>query len=120
MKYTVYHIDMRRYLCLCGEWNKIEAGNMTPCPAPDFSEYVKVAEVFLGNATVEANLEDVFRLTNHIDRDWTGNPEIQAEGKEHRSTSVGDIVVTDTGDKYICQPLGWEKLENAEPVRNPS
>ena len=128
MKFTVYHIDMWRYLCLLDKWHRPdENSHAVPCPAPDFSEYVKVAEVTLGNVTVEANLEDVFRLTNHIDHDWTKNPEVKAFGNEHRafgnehrSTSVGDIVVTETGDRYICQSFGWKKLENAEPVQNPS
>ena len=119
MKYTVYHINMRRYIYLCEEWNKLEAGKLSPCPAPDFLEYAKVAEVEVPG-TAEENLEVVFRLTNHVDHDWTKNDFVIPFGNQHRSTSVGDIVVTETGDRYICQPLGWKKLENAEPVRNPS
>lgn len=38
-------------------------------------------------------LGDVFRLTNHIDHDWTENPEVNLMTDEPvRSTSCGDII----------------------------
>lgn len=37
------------------------------------------------------NLEEAFRLTNHIDQDWWNNPEIRTYYRS-RSTSVGDLI----------------------------
>jgi hypothetical protein len=48
-------------------------------------------------ATVETfNPEDAYRLTNHIDSDWTKNPGVHALEGNHRSTSVGDLIVRGT------------------------
>lgn len=71
---------------------------------PDFpSGYKKVA-------IVQADgIEDVFRITNHIDEDWTTNPEVQETfGERFRSTSVGDIVVDESGVRHYCDMIGWE------------
>lgn len=80
-------------------------------------------------AIVEVNrLEDVFHVTNHIDSDWTDNPEVCVTiGDKFRSTSVGDIVSTrkyndkGKGRRYwICAPFGWHELREGymSPIRN--
>lgn len=65
-------------------------------------------------AVVECkNVDDVFRVTNHIDESWTKNPEVVTLiEKSVRSTSVGDVVeeFRPDGDKYLCASVGWEKL----------
>ena len=60
-------------------------------------------------ATAEAiDVDHVFNLTNHIDHDWTTNPEVLSSNGNCRSTSVGDIVVnTEYGKAWRCMPYGW-------------
>ena len=60
-------------------------------------------------AEVEGNsLDEAFRLTNHIDRAWWDNPGVITH-KKSRSTSVGDIIVTDDGT-YRCETIGWTRI----------
>jgi hypothetical protein len=59
------------------------------------------------------DVDDVFRATNHIDESWTKNPEVVTLiEKSVRSTSVGDVVeeLVPDGAKWLCAPVGWEKL----------
>lgn len=89
MKYEVYHAVKPTF-------------GMSVPKFPE--EYAKVAIVEAGD------LEDVFRLTNHIDEDWMKNPEVlETVGVRFRSTSVGDVVVD--GDKIVwyCAACGWKK-----------
>ena len=54
-------------------------------------------------------LDNVFEKTNHIDHDWTENPEIMhlLEPKA-RSTSVGDVITNMAMTKgFRCAPVGW-------------
>jgi hypothetical protein len=56
-------------------------------------------------------LEKVFELTNHIDTQWWDNDGVEVVGdNHHRSTSVGDIVVTNEGT-FRCENMGWHELE---------
>jgi hypothetical protein len=46
-------------------------------------------------ADVEAQLEQVFALTNHIDHSWTENLEVVWHtAAPVRSTSVGDVIIS--------------------------
>lgn len=75
---------------------------------PNFpTDYKKIA-------IVETNdLEDVFRITNHIDEDWRKNPEVlETIGDKFRSTSVGDVVVDEKGEAHYCDVIGWNKLDD--------
>ena len=73
---------------------------------PQFpSEYELVANV----ETTE--LEDVFRLTNHIE--WEKNSQVE-EVKPSRSTSVGDIVVDATGHAFLCERIGWKEIAKTQ------
>ena len=66
-------------------------------------------------AVVEAdNLDDTFRITNHIHSDWTKNDEvIKLLRSPCRSTSVGDIVEDEDGVLHYCDMVGWKVLETA-------
>jgi hypothetical protein len=67
-------------------------------------------------ATVDTtDPEEAFRITNHIDSDWTQNPGVRALEGSHRSTSVGDLLVEGTpggrGSKHlIVEPVGFREL----------
>lgn len=68
-------------------------------------EYHLVAVVDSGD------LEDGFRFTNHIETDWAKQPAeiVTALPGDHRSTSVGDIIVRD-GGTYIVAGCGFTLL----------
>lgn len=55
-------------------------------------------------------LEDVFYLTNHVDHAWWENEGVTCV-KQSRSTSVGDVVVTEDGTKFLCRGTGWGVFE---------
>jgi len=60
-------------------------------------------------ATVEANdLDEVFLLTNHIDKPWWGDDGIITFKPDSRSTSVGDLVLMESGGRWFrCEMAGW-------------
>jgi hypothetical protein len=62
-------------------------------------------------ATVESdNPNDVYRLTNSIDRGWWENDGVEVHVETPvRSTSVGDLIVTGQ-DHLIVGPIGFETL----------
>lgn len=65
---------------------------------------------FLLVANVDTdNLEDVFRLTNHIDSAWWTNPGVH-HLVESRSTSTGDVVVQSDGTVFVVRSMGWSKV----------
>ena len=58
------------------------------------------------------HVEKVFELTNHIDTQWWDNDGVEVVGdNHHRSTSVGDIVVTNEGT-FRCENVGWKEFRN--------
>lgn len=59
-----------------------------------------------------ASLEEVYRLTNHLDRDWRENAAVKAVAvPPPRSTSVGDVIVhTEDGQAWLVQPTGFTSL----------
>lgn len=73
-------------------------------PDPEWPDgYELVAEV------ESDDLDDIFRLTNHIDHAWYENEGVVVH-KQARSTSVGDIVETSNG-LFRCMFVGWEKFD---------
>ena len=74
--------------------------------------YSPVAEVEANGADDMENLEIAFERTNHIMCDWRENEGVKALATRCRSTSVGDIVKIGHA-LYLCSPIGWTKLENA-------
>lgn len=65
---------------------------------------------FMHVANVDCDcLSEVFRCTNHIDHDWRENEVVTWSSKvPARSTSVGDVVITEAGIKFACMPVGWK------------
>lgn len=56
------------------------------------------------------DLNDAYRLTNHIDQNWTENDEVATpEGVEPRSSSVGDIFVLDD-EVHLVARCGFTKI----------
>ena len=74
----------------------------------------------LGRVTVTAvahvktdSLEDAYRLTNNIEVGWEQNEGVEVIGraKNHRSTSVGDVLMDKDGAFHVVEPLsGFRKL----------
>ena len=79
-------------------------------PTFGFGKKPKFPQEYEKIAIVETDsIDDVFRLTNHIDSDWTYNNEVKwTKSGGMRSTSVGDVVKDQKGVKYYCAPIGWE------------
>jgi hypothetical protein len=85
----------------------------------DRSNYHLVAELPGG-----LGIEDVYRLTNSIERSWWENPLVRpmfrAEGC--RSTSIGDVIVDVGKDQaFICLSVGWKEINfNRLGIRLPA
>lgn len=63
-------------------------------------------------AEVESDdLDDAYRLTNHITRSWTENEGVTAKKEKVRSTSVGDLLIARDGI-YVVAPCGFDKVRN--------
>lgn len=63
-------------------------------------------------ATVDATqIEDAWGLTNHIERDWTLNPECQAQPGGQRSSSVGDLFEDASGAFHLCASIGFKPID---------
>ena len=70
------------------------------------ANYRKVAEV-------TCHEFDIFELTNHIDKFWWDNPQVNKVGEgRYRSTSVGDVYVTETGAAFRFLNAGVEEISN--------
>lgn len=65
-------------------------------------------------ATVEcAALGQVFQVTNHIESNWTENPEVIelfTPKDKTRSTSVGDVVSDELGRFHRVEGMGWRDV----------
>lgn len=71
---------------------------------PINEHYIQVADVHCDN------IDDAYRLTNHIDEAWQLNEEVQNALQPARSTSVGDLVKTEDGTIFICASFGWKQI----------
>lgn len=61
-------------------------------------------------ATVFTNdLDEAFRLTNHIDKSWHENERVKVI-KKSRSTSVGDVLLYE-GVMYVVAPVGFLSID---------
>ena len=54
------------------------------------------------------DLDDAYRLTNHIDEEWWKNREVECV-KRSRSTSVGDFMEVN-GEWFIVAPVGFDQV----------
>lgn len=74
---------------------------------PQDFEVVALVEVPPGQ---DADPDLAYQLTNHIDRSWWDNEGVTLVGKtEHRSTSVGDLVILPDGKILECNYHGWKE-----------
>jgi len=55
------------------------------------------------------SLEAAFCLTNNIENNWTANEEVTAVREQIRSTSMGDVMVSN-GITYIVADCGFKKV----------
>ena len=63
------------------------------------------------DAEPKALARHAFQETNHIDAPWFDNESVTVIGEpNHRSTSVGDVVITPDGTIVLCKPIGWERI----------
>jgi hypothetical protein len=69
---------------------------------PEKENLVLIAEVNCDN------IDDAFRLTNHIDDLWWENIEVKVF-KNSRSTSCGDVVEDPEGKFWVCAAVGWKE-----------
>lgn len=70
-------------------------------------DYTHVADVYTSRK------ENAYRLTNHIESDWQDNDGVVPFGaaiKGAKSTSVGDVLVMENGDRYVVASFGFEKF----------
>ncbi len=74
--------------------------------AYDLHQYGHVADVDTDD------LNDAFRLTNHIDGNWCENEEVQyVIGPNVRSTSVGDILIDKDDNAWAVARVGFAPLK---------
>lgn len=112
------HPEMRdAYLDLSG-FLKIEFLKEVLRKAPEWDAkgitYTIVAEYEAGEERIEnrlGDLEEAFRLTNTIDRQWWENEGItpKFKGDGCRSTSVGDLMFC-AGRTYVVGRFGFEEV----------
>lgn len=87
---------------------------------PDFNSKVQtpITQKYKAIGIVDTfDIIDVFRVSNHIDDNWTNNSEVKelwSDPNKTRSTSVGDIVVTADGKAHLCASFGWEEIPDAD------
>jgi len=64
-------------------------------------------------AVVDTNDREVaYRLTNHIEENWTSNEGVTVYPGGHRSSSVGDIFEeVETGAMYVVANMGFKRIE---------
>ena len=77
--------------------------------AENRADYIRVAVVDT------ETLDDVFRLTNHIDCAWWDNDGVQKVVDEARSTSVGDVICEIDDDSikmYMVAAYGFTDITN--------
>lgn len=71
----------------------------------DDLHYTQVAEVD------SDDFDEAFMLTNHIDHPWFENDKVTAVAADARSTSVGDVFVTEDGASYRVEAVGFKRVD---------
>lgn len=111
----LYHLD----------WKKVEREGADILlaiisPAPDGAKQAEQASLAYARgdyakvATLKGYaMKDIFPMTQNLDEGWTDNlpdgVELATAGP-HRSTSCGDILVSDEGTAYVLGPPGFIEL----------
>jgi hypothetical protein len=70
-------------------------------------DYTHVADVYCEGK------EWAYRQTNHIESNWQDNSDVMATDAARdgaKSTSVGDVLVMENGDRYVVASFGFEKF----------
>lgn len=102
MKYILYHAkehlfrDSSFYRKDGAIFNKSQA-----IEAFEDLEYTKVHEFEIDDYHCKNVLEQIYHNSQNIDIQWK---------EETRSTSVGDIIETESGELYIVASCGFDKL----------
>jgi hypothetical protein len=79
-------------------------------PAFNAVNYEKVADLDI-TGRKRCDIEEAYVDTNHITCDWTTNKSVVwHKADKLRSTSVGDVIVDESGDGFLCEPTGWTNL----------
>lgn len=100
----VYHSKSFRDTAMYGTSDRVNK-DLLLAMLDNFDTYEYVAGV------ESDDLNDAYRLTNHIDGNWIENEGIEAFGEMHRSTSVGDLMIAKDGI-YVVAPFGFDKIRN--------
>lgn len=57
------------------------------------------------------DLDKIYEFTQHTDRSWTEQKKVVEIGPQpKRSTSVGDLIISDGGDIWIVADFGFTKI----------
>jgi hypothetical protein len=57
------------------------------------------------------DLDEAFRLTNHIEGEWQKNAGVRSNIRcARRSTSEGDVAVKADGTRWFCAHVGWTQF----------
>jgi hypothetical protein len=77
--------------------------------------YKLVAEVEVSGINFMPDLENAYKLTNHINSSWQGNQKVIPHDHHARSTSVGDVV--ELSDRfYTVANCGFVEIKEGEIV----
>ncbi len=71
------------------------------------------------------SLDRAYTLTNHIDNDWALNTDVKAMPGNHRSTSVGDLLLLCTpdgthGECHVVEPWGFTRARTEPEQLSPA
>ena len=103
MSMQVGHINRDRYR----EFLQAGGGFGGPGVLPSYPADYEMVAVVDGE-----DVDMAFQLTNHIDHAWWENSGVTLIGEpQHRSTSVGDVVVMGDGRVLRCASCGWDEVE---------
>jgi hypothetical protein len=90
------------------------ANDLFAMVVPEASHWYEDRSQYYTHVTdVEAPLQQVFALTNHIDHSWTSNPQVvwHLTVVPLRSTSVGDVIVSyESGQAWLVMSIGLQEL----------
>lgn len=94
-------------------YQKNESDFFTPASEEDLEnidrDFTKVAEVVVEVYNDDTrSLEEAYKLTNHLDKEWWKNEEVTMISQS-RSTSVGDIIEMD-GMFYAVDICGFKLI----------